>query len=715
MEKLFNPQSIVILGISEKPGNIPRIILENLIRWRYRGRLFGVNPGSVSEHVDGIRMYKYIEELPIVPDLAVILIPSRFVPDAVEACGKFGINRVAIPSGGFNELGEEGQKLTARMLENAGKYRIRFAGPNGLTVANTANGLCLPFVPLYMPPKGGLSIITQSGGLGIMLWNMLVEEDVGMAKFASIGNKLDLDEVDFLRYFGKDPETRVICLYLESITRGRELCDVASRMDKPVIVMKSNTTEIGGKTAMSHTAAVSNNDDVVNAAFDRAGIIRINHFSEFVSIAKAFSLPPMRGNRIMMMSPAGGFTVLMADMCEKMGFEPADPGKAFYKELEKSSNAGIIKFSNPLDMGDIYDSRMYTHTFFSVMHCDNVDGAVYVSQWPEMPKGDDPFHQMFQTDISKEVIGSILSSNKPFGICLFGQSKTTRQIKKNMSIPIFNTLEEMMKALMLQKDYYARKLKSTEKIAGLSGVRDIDAVQWLKKHQGNVGEDAMALLSHFSIITAESRVADTVEQAVKLAQSLGYPVVMKVCSPDVMHKTEAGGVVLNVQNEESVRANYAGIKSNLLNYNKDATFSGVRVMKQAEDGHDMFIGGIYDNNFGPVVFFGYGGIYIEVFKDIAGVMCPASREEIAARLETLKSYEILKGVRNGKSMDVEGYVDTIHRVTYLMWRFPEIKELDLNPVRISPGVNGAVVLDARMKISKERADRDELGKIFDER
>ena len=698
METLFYPNSIVIFGISEKTGNIPRLILENLIRWRYQGRIFGVNPGADGDHVDGVKMYKNVEALPMVPDLAVVLIPSRFIPDTVEACGKFGIKRIAIPSGGFNELGEAGKELADRMLANAHKYGIRFAGPNGLTVANTANGLCIPFVPLYMPPKGGLSIITQSGGLGIMLWNMLAEEDVGMAKFASIGNKLDLDEVDFLRYLGNDPETKVICLYLESITRGRELCEVASRIDKPVIVLKSNSTGIGRKSAMSHTAAVSNDDDIVSAAFERAGIIRINDFAEFISVAKAFALPPMKGNRLMMMSPAGGFTVIMGDLCEKLGFEPADPGEAFYRELEKSSNAGIIRFSNPLDMGDIYDSRMYTHTFYSVMHNENVDGAVYVSQWPEMPRGDDPFNRIFRTDISKEVIGSVLSSNKPFGACIFGQSRVIRQIKQNLTIPIFNSVEEMMKALMLQKNWHCHRNRPDALTEELPGIDERAAEVWVSEHSGEIGEEALDLLTSYGIAPVKSFVCADENSAVRAAEQLGYPVVMKVCSPDVLHKSEAGGVKVGIITEPDVRKNFAEIRNNLARYDKDAAFSGIRVVRQAEEGHDMFIGGINDENFRPVVFFGYGGIYVEVFKDVARLLCPACREEVVEKVGRLQSYAILKGTRGGKASDIDGYVDAVMRISRLMARFSEIKELDLNPVRVTSG--NVMALDARIKIQR---------------
>jgi len=389
--KLFYPESIAIVGLSSRPSNISRLVLENLIRWGYKGRLYGINSRATDSHVDGIKMYRDVGELPAVPDLVYILIPAKLIPDVIDSCGKVGVKRLAIPAAGFNEVGEKGKKLSELLMQKARQYGIRFVGPNGVTVANTANGLCLPFVPSFPPPKGGLSIITQSGGTGLMLWNLITDENVGMAKFASIGNKLDLDEVDFLEYFGHDPDTKVIGMYLESIPRGECLIRTASKINKPIIVLKSNTTAAGRKTAMSHTAALANDEAIIDAAFEKVGIIRIYNLDDFISLTKAFDLPPMRGKRIMIMSPAGGLTVLTADLCEEAGFEFADPGAAFYDELKNSCNAGVINFSNPLDMGDIYDTNVYPHIFFSVMHNPNVDGAVYVSQWPEMPRGKDVF------------------------------------------------------------------------------------------------------------------------------------------------------------------------------------------------------------------------------------------------------------------------------------------------------------------------------------
>ncbi len=698
MDKLFYPDSIAIIGLSSKPNNIPRLVLENLIRWGYKGRIFGINHRAADAHVDGIKMFKDVRELPAIPDLVFIMIPAKLIPDEIEACGKVGVKWMAIPSGGFNELGDEGRKLSDLVLQKARKYGIRFVGPNGVTVANTANGLCLPFVPSFSPPKGGLSLISQSGGVGLMLWNLMTDDNVGMAKFASIGNKLDLDEVDFLEYFGRDPETKVIGMYLESIPRGDRLIEAASKIDKPVIVLKSNTTTAGRKAAMSHTAALANDEAIIDAAFERAGIIRIHHFNDFISIAKAFELPPMRGRRMMVMSPAGGFTVMMADLCEDSEFEFADPGAAFYDELKNSSNAGVINFSNPLDMGDIYDSKAYPSIFYSVMHNANVDGAVFVTQWPEMPRGEDVFYKMFHTDLSKEVAGTILSSGKPLGVCLFGLSATISRIKQNLDFPIFNNASEMIRAFKKQCDFYAKKALPVPVYQMPRGIHLEGAKTWIAKNPGVTGEDALELLHHFGIMCAESAVVPDSETAVAAADRVGYPVVMKIVSPDAIHKSEAGGVITGVKSAEEVRDAFQNIRKNLYRYKADARFEGVRVMKQAGEGYDMFVGGKYDPSFGPIVFFGYGGIYIEVFRDTANVLCPAGMAEIENKVRKLKSCKILQGTRGKGAGDIPGYVAVIERVTHLLHAFPQIRELDINPVRVLADGTGVIALDARVRI-----------------
>lgn len=701
MHKIFYPDSIAIWGLSSKENNIPRLIVQNLIRWGFKGRLFGIHPKGEDGHVDGIRIFKHVNDLPEVPDLGVFLLPARFIPDAVDQAGAFGIKRAAIPSGGFNETGEEGKKLAEQLMANIKKHNMRFVGPNGLTVANTANGLCLPFLPIFSPPRGGMSIITQSGGVGIFLWNLLGDENIGMAKFASIGNKLDISEIDCIEYLGNDPDTKVICLYLESLPQGRAMVEAAMKIDKPLVVFKANTTKAGNKAAMSHTAAISNDDDIIDSAFERAGIIRIDNFADFISAAKVFELPPLMGDRMMVMSPAGGFTVMLADLCEKAGFTFADPGREFYDDLESYVNSGVIKISNPLDLGDIYNPKAFADIFNSALHNDNVDGVVFVTQNPQMPKSDDVFYRMFKTDISKEVIGSIRSSNKPFASCLYAPEKTMSKMKKSLSIPVFNSPETMVNILKKQYEYHKKKAEGPFVTTCPEGMDDASGKAWIDSHPGITGEDTLDFLSMMGISSPQSDVAETKDQAIEIAARIGYPLVMKVVSPDAVHKSDAGGVMVGIKSDQELVVAFDTIRDNLNAYKENARFDGIRIMEMARDGHDMFIGAHVDDSFGPVVSFGFGGIFIEVFADVKHVLCPSNRKEIEGMLKRLKSYKILQGTRGQEQADIDMFVSLIERVSHLMAMYPEIRELDLNPVRVFRQGSGAQALDARIRIVQD--------------
>ncbi len=707
MEKFFSPASLAIYGLSSKQRNTPRIIVDNCLRWGFRGRIFGVNPATDETHINGIRIYRSAGDLPVIPELAVLLIPARYVPQAVEDCGRAGIQRLAIQAGGFNESSEVGQQLAKQLMHSTAKHGIRFVGPNGLALANTANGLCLPFVPSLPVQKGGFSMITQSGGLGLFLWNLMENDQVGLAKFVSIGNKLDLDEGDFLEYLGTDPETQVIGLYLESITNGKRLISIAERINKPVIVYKGNTTFAGGRAAMSHTAALGNDEDILDTAFERAGIIRIDDLRDFIITAKAFDLPPMRGKRIMAMSPAGGLTVTMADICERQGFAFADPGRKFYENVATMANAGIITSSNPLDMGDIYDIDKYPALFSQVLDNDHIDGAVFVSQWPCMPEGgDDVFTAMFNTDFSLAITGAIRSSAKPLALALYGHAPALASMKQRFSIPIFDSPEEAILALQRQQAYHAHKA------AGPfcpdpppAGIKRAAAETWLHNHSGVIGEEAAELLVLYNIPSPQSVIVGSAEEAGRIAETLGFPVVLKVISPDAVHKTEVDGVLTGIGSRQEAEDGFARIRENLERYRKGAIWEGVRVAAMAADGCDLFIGGLQDPAFGPVIFFGYGGIYVEIFKDVERVLCPSSLAEILEKLQRLRCYRIFAGVRGRQAIDPLPFARCILAACQLMVDFPQIAELDINPVRIFE--HGQVLaLDARMRTT---ADEQKAG------
>jgi len=699
MDKFFNPKSIVIFGLSEKKDNIPGYILKNTLRWGYKGKIFGVTPGITTDSIGGVSVFQTIQELPVVPDLAVMLIPAKFVATAMEECGKFGINRVAVLAGGFNESGESGNTRAEEIVKIADRYNIRFMGPNGLTVANAHSGICLPFLPHKKMKKGGFSLISQSGGLFFILWNLMNDHNLGMAKFASIGNKLNIDEADLLEYLGNDPETEVIGLYLENVKDGKRLLNVAEKINKPIIALKSNRSKAGARAAMSHTASMSNNDEIIDSAFEKAGIIRVEHIHDLISVVKAFGLPPMRGNRVMVMTPGGGSAVMMADLCEKNGFEFSDLGKEFYDKLKGYTNAGdIINFSNPLDMGDIYNITVYPKIFHAVLNNENVDAVIYGHARPLFPEKETSiFKKMFHTDISKEITGAMLSAGKPVAVSFSASAPTLFKIRQSIDYPIYERAEAVIVALRKQSDFYARQAK--KKDVGIIDVNNFDrevVSSSIKNFEGNIGEEFLDTISTIGIQVPLSKVAKTEEEAIKSAKSIGYPVVLKVVSKEILHKSDAGGVITGIANEEELRQSYKKINSDVHKFKRNATIEGIRVSQMAEPGVDMFVGAMRDESFGPVVVFGYGGIYTEIFKDINRVLCPASFAEIKDKLKKLKCYEILQGARGNFKYDIERFVDVVKRVADLMEMFPEIIELDLNPVRVFK--DGAIALDARAAI-----------------
>ncbi|MCL2790209.1 MAG: acetate--CoA ligase family protein [Desulfobulbus sp.] len=699
MDTFFSPASLAVYGLSSKARNAPRVIVDNCLRWGYRGRIFGINPATDETNVGSIRMYRSAAELPLVPDVAVLLIPARFILDAVEDCGKAGIKQLAIQSGGFNESSEEGRTLAARLLDLTRRHGIRFVGPNGLTLADTASGLCLPFVPSFPVRRGGFSLITQSGGMGLFLWNLLEAERVGLAKFASIGNKLDLDECDLLEYLGTDPETKVIGMYLESIDNGRRVVELAERIDKPVLVYKANTTQAGSRAAMSHTAALSTDDAILDAALERAGVLRINHLRGFVTTTKAFDLPPMRGNRLMLMSPAGGMGVAMADLCERQGFTCADPGPTFYEELAGLTNASIIRLQNPLDLGDMYQVDKYPLIFSHILASDQIDGAVFASQRPRMPASrENAYFDMFTADPTMAMAGAVRSAGKPMALVMYGEDHTVAAMKDQSSIPVFDGPEDAIAALHRQMRFHACKAAGPFRPDPQDDAFDSGQIRaWLRDHSDVVGEEGLELLACCGIASPLSAMARTAEEAGQLAEGIGLPVVLKVVSPEAVHKTEVGGVLTGIGSPEEAARGFDRIRDNLERHRPGARFDGVRVVAMAPAGHDLFIGGLRDPAFGPVVLFGYGGIFIEVFQDVQRVLAPSSLAEITGKIGRLRSAPLFAGARGRRPLDPAPFARSILAVARLLAEFPQIVELDVNPFRLLEQ-GGGLALDARLRI-----------------
>jgi acetyltransferase len=456
MRKIFEAESVVIVGVSERPGNLGGTILQNLIDWEYQGKIYCVNPKG--GEVLGYPLYPSVKDLPEAVDLAVAIIPAPALPAVVEECGQKGILRMAIPSGGFEELGEEGERLNREIKRIAANFGIRFVGPNCLTVINTQTGLCLPFVPVPKDlPRGGVSIIAQSGGIGLDFLIRLYSENVGFAKFVSIGNKADLDEVDYLRYFGEDPQTRVICLYLEDIARGFEFLETARAIRKPILVYKANVQPLARQSAQSHTAALANNDEVLDAALRQAGITRVYRLSELAGYAKVFSLPPLKGNRIALVSPTGGILVLASDRCAQHGFEFPQLPESLKEEIRKKLRAGVINIGNPVDLGDVHDADARVYIVDRLMEQEFIDGVILIliarmSTEPEIVTTGG-LHGL-QKNVLPDLEQLVKKHNKPLIFSLLSNDVARFHARRTVSLPIFADAEEAVEAAAVLRNHY---------------------------------------------------------------------------------------------------------------------------------------------------------------------------------------------------------------------------------------------------------------------
>jgi acetyltransferase len=455
LDGFFNARSVVIFGLSPNPGNLGRNIVANSRRWKYSGNIYGISP-TPGEN-DGVKIYKSLDELPEKPELALIFTKAALVPDIVLDCARQGLKTIAVSSAGFEETGRpEGIELAKKLKDICREKKVLLVGPNGIATANTQNGLCLSFMPLDFPPAGKIAFITQSGGVGTSMCEKMATEAFPLGKFVSLGNKTVLDEVDFLEYFAQDPETEVICIYLEDMRRGREFCEVARRTRKPLIVYKANITPYGQAAASSHTAALKNDEAVMDGAFRQAGIIRARSLAELMTLARAFLMPALKGNRLLVISPSGGLSVILADLAYKHGFQLPPIPRELIEKYSAQRRAGVIDFKNPLDFGDIYSAEIQKNFLRDLLRREEFDGlaTAYLYRDPEVLKK--YYHTLgqLQRDLVAEFCETIEITGKPVGFVLIVPFRVKEQIMARTKYPIYDMPEDAVNALARMRDYY---------------------------------------------------------------------------------------------------------------------------------------------------------------------------------------------------------------------------------------------------------------------
>ncbi|MDY6875155.1 MAG: acetate--CoA ligase family protein [Chloroflexota bacterium] len=693
MDKIFYPDSIVVIGVSERPDNLAANIIRNLQSFGYSGDIYAV--GLRSGEVYGIPILTSVKALPDGVNLAVILTPAATVPGLMDACGQKGIRRAVIESGGFGEFSEAGRKLEEQVCEVARRWGIRFVGPNCISAVNLENGLCLPFTTLdrQAVKLGPVSVLAQSGGVSVTYLHLLSEARLGVNKVVSMGNKADLDEVDYLTYLMEDPGTEVICLYLESIEGGRRLIELAASSPRPVIVQKANIGQMSARIAFSHTAALANDDRIVSAALRQAGIAHAGSFQDAVTLAQGFALPPVRGNDLFIISRSGGHAVVAADTAEAYGFYLPPVPDDFLVKVQGLFRADVIALTNPIDVGVIFNFDLYGDIAEECLRMLDPAALLMVHTYTTGP----------EAEVSRRLIRRIeqliRQTGKPIAFCPFAQESEVVALEREVEFPTFATIEGAVRALATSRDRYTR----TARLLTLPSTpaQRPHEVEGLLAHDGVLTTDtALGLCAAFGIPTAEWAVVENTGGALVAASGVGYPVALKVLSPDVSHKSDAGGVVLGVESQEALRAEFAALLARVEERAPGARVAGVLVQQMLAGGREVILGGKHDPSFGPMVMFGLGGVYVEVFEDVAFRLAPLTRDEAKEMISEVRGSLLLRGVRGEPPVDIEAVVDALLALSRLLVECPEVVEVDVNPLLVFE--RGVAAVDARVVVINQK-------------
>ncbi len=683
MDRIFYPNSIVIIGVSEKPDNLARNIVANLKAFHYRGAIYAV--GRQAGEVHGVPIVTSLDEAPDGLDLAVILTPAFLVPDLVEACGRKGILRVVIESGGFGEFSPEGRELEKRLVEVARRHGIRFVGPNCISVINLENGVCLPFAPLSPADArlGPASVIAQSGAISVTYVHRLSLAGVGANKGVSIGNKTDLDETDYLAYLLDDPGTEMVFLYLESISNGRRLMELARSSDKPVVVQKANRGKASQSVAFSHTAALADDDRIVSAALRQAGILRAESFRDIVAFAHGLTLPAVKGRDLVVISRSGGHAVVAADAAEGLGFRLPPLPEPFVEAVRGFFRADVIAPTNPLDLGVIFDFDLYARIVEHTLQALRPHAILLINTYG--PSEDEGARRL-----AHRVQEIIAETGMPIAFCAYARGEEREKLQAELKMPVFTEIEEALRGLAASRDRHAWLSSRRSEAEGVAET----APPALAGAGVLTADQALEVCAACGIPAAPWQKVGDAAAARRAAERLGLPVALKALAADLTHKSDVGGVVLNLAQADEVEQ---AARQMLARWNRQGLPVGLMVQQMAGPGVEVILGGRQDRTFGPVVMFGLGGIHVEVFDDVAFRVAPLTRQDAEQMIEEVRGNRLLLGGRGRPPANRKALVEAILAVSRLMCRHQTLSEFEINPLLAT--ADGVLALDARGVVS----------------
>jgi len=696
-ESVFlSPKSIAVIGASDKQGSVGRAITSNIMNG-YKGIVYPISP--TRETVFDQKAYKSVLDVPGFIDLAVVITKNTIVPVVLEECGKKKIKGAIVITAGFKEVDEEGKKLEQQLKDIATKYGVKVIGPNCLGVMNLEPQTMMNSTFLKITPKSGkIALVSQSGAICAALVEDASAQGIGFSAVVSMGNKADMTEIDILKMLADHEQTKVIVMYLEDMGDGQEFLKVCKQITKnnkkPILVLKSGRSPEGAKAAMSHTGALMGSDEIYDAVIKQSGAIRVDTMEELFDYATAFSKQPLpTEGDLVIVSNAGGPAIISTDSCSKLGIKMAK-----IEEIRPKIDAVIPPWGssrNPVDIVGDADFNRFENVLNEVLAHKNV-GSVISMCTPSATLDYDKLAEVI-VKMSKKYKKTMLAS-----LMGLDEGITNREILANGDVPYYTYAEGSIRALkaMLR---FADWIKTPE---GNIAKFDVDKAKVSKvfdkvKEEGRTNlleEEGLEILSAYGFPLPKSILAKTEDEAVEAANKIGYPTVMKIASPQIVHKSDAGGVKVNLSSDKEVRDAFKVIVDNAKKYDSKAEIKGVLIVEMVKGGKEMIIGSKLEPGFGPVVMLGMGGIYVEILKDVTFRLAPLTDQEANDMISSIKTKKLLEGVRGEKPSDVGKLSECIQRLSQLVTDFREIKELDMNPVLVMEEGEGCKILDVRIGI-----------------
>jgi acetyltransferase len=692
IQPFFSPRGVALIGASTSPQKLSYGILENMSRYGYAGKIYPVNPKA--NEILGYKSYPDISQVPDPVDLAVIVLPAPATPAVMKACGERGIKSVIIISGGFREVGGVGKVLEAEIGDIARQYGMRFIGPNCVGTVGLHSGFNATFIN-GLPDTGSIGFVSQSGAVCGGVVDYVQGKGIGFSVFASLGNEADVNETDLIEYLADDANTKVIACYVEAINNGPHFIEVVKRVtqQKPIIILKAGKTQDGARSVSSHTGSLAGAHTAYAAAFKQSGVIEANSISELFDIALALANQPLpKGNRVAVLTNAGGPAALMADSLSANGLTIPD----LTEDTRHQLRAGLVpsaQVENPVDMLGGASPEEYHLAVSTLMMDPNIDIVIPVLVPQSLVKVE---------DVADSIVRAAATNHKTVVAFLMGDHSIQegRKYLHDHHIPTYDYPERIGPVLgaMLRYAALAKKAPQNTEIPG--GIQKEKAAGILKGKQTLGEADTRPLLQAYGIPVIQGAVAKSADEAAELAGKFQTALALKIVSPDILHKSDVGGIVLNLKGADAVRRGYTALMDQVQRAKPDARLEGVLVEQMALPGNEVIIGMQRDAQFGPLIMFGMGGIYVELLTDVSFRVAPLTRRDAEEMIQETKAGKLLTGLRGAQPSDVAAVVDTLLRLSQMALDFPQISEIEINPLSVSEKGQGVLALDGRVILSE---------------